>query len=225
MARRLPPWVNSDHLSVLGLLGMAAAGACFAAVQITPWAAAGAVAALAVNWFGDSLDGTLARVRDRQRPRYGFYVDHVIDIAGTTMLFAGMACSGLMSPLLALAVLATYLLVAAEAYLATHAAGVFRLSFMGIGPTELRLILAVGVIRAARNPWISVPVLGQARLLFDVGGVAGLAALGAVFVVSSIRNTVALYRADRVPERPLRADGSNHNPGGLEALSQRPGKV
>ena len=98
MATRLPRWVNSDHLSALGLASMAGAGAAFVLAASDPVAGASLVVlCLLLNWFGDSLDGTLARVRDQQRPRYGYYVDHVIDLAGTAMLFAGLAASGYMS--------------------------------------------------------------------------------------------------------------------------------
>jgi phosphatidylglycerophosphate synthase len=198
MAERLPAIVSSDHLSALGLAAMAAAGVAFASFRVSPWAAAGAIASLAVNWFGDSLDGTLARVRDQQRPRYGFYVDHVIDLAGTTMLLAGMGCSGLMHPLVAAAVLAAYLLVSAESYLATHASGVFRMSFLGVGPTELRLLVAAGVLRAVFDP--SVHLFGIVHVrLFDVGGLVSTLALAIVFVVSATRNGYALYCAEPLP--------------------------
>jgi archaetidylinositol phosphate synthase len=90
IANRLPPWINSDHLTLLALIAMAAAGAAFAAARYWPTALWVVVAALAVNWFGDSLDGTLARVRRVERPRYGFYVDHVLDIVGITLLLAGL---------------------------------------------------------------------------------------------------------------------------------------
>lgn len=200
MARRLPHAINSDHLSALGLAAMGAAGLSFAAYRATPWAAAGVVAALAANWFGDSLDGTVARVRDQQRPRYGFYVDHVIDVAGSAMLLSGMACSGLMSPTMAMAVLAAYLLVTAESFLATHAAGIFRMSFLGFGPTELRIILAVGAIRAALSPMVSIGQLPQ-LLLFDVGAGVSIAGMLVAFVVSSVRNTRALHRAEPLPMR------------------------
>ena len=99
---------------------------------------------LAVNWFGDSLDGTVARVRGHQRPRYGYYVDHVVDLVNATALFAGMAFSGLMDPRLGLALLVGYVLLCAESFLATHAVGVFRISFSGMGPTELRILLSIG---------------------------------------------------------------------------------
>lgn len=200
IARRLPAGINSDHLSALGLGAMVAAGLSFAAFQFTPWAAAGVLVSLVANWFGDSLDGTVARVRGQQRPRYGFYVDHVIDLAGTTFLLAGLACSGLMTPLAAALVLAGYLLVSAETYLATCAAGVFRMSFLGVGPTELRVVLAIGALRAARDPWVSFGELGSMRL-FDLGAAIAATGLAIVFAVSAVRNTQALYAADPLPAR------------------------
>ena len=198
IAQRLPRAINSDPLSTLGLASMALAGLSFAAFRLTPWAAAGVGVALVLNWFGDSLDGTVARVRDQQRPRYGFYVDHVIDLAGTTMLLAGLGCSGLMHPLVAAAVLAAYLLVSSESFLATHAVGVFRMSFVGVGPTELRLLLIAGALRAAQSAWVEP--FGYAPIrLFDLAGVAGIVGLLLAFVVSSVRNTRVLYVAEPVP--------------------------
>jgi archaetidylinositol phosphate synthase len=198
MARRLPAAINSDHLSALGLAAMAAAGLAFAALRVSRWAAAAVLLALAANWLGDSLDGTVARVRGHQRPRYGYYVDHVIDLAGTTLLFAGLACSGLMSPLVAGGVLVGYLLVSAETYLMTYAGGVFRMSFFGIGPTELRLLLAAGTLRAVRAPFVTV---GDSAplLLFDVGGIVAIAGLAIAFVFSAVRNTRALYASEPLP--------------------------
>ena len=198
IAGRLPRWVGSDHLSFLGLASMLAAGVSFAAVQFTPWAALAVAVCLAANWFGDSLDGTVARVRNQQRPRYGFYVDHVIDLAGTTALLVGLACSSAMHPLLAVGVLAAYLLVSGESYLATHSVGVFRMSFLGVGPTELRLLLAAGAIKIAQTPFVTVPALGAVRL-FDLGGVIAIGALAVVFVASAVRNTRTLYLAEPLP--------------------------
>ncbi len=198
IAERLPSSVNSDHLSALGLAAMGAAGLSFALFSVTKWSAIAVVFSLAVNWFGDSLDGTVARVRNQQRPRYGFYVDHVIDVAGTTLLLAGMACSGLMSPLLASLVLAAYLLVSAESYLATHAVGLFRMSFAGVGPTELRIVLAIGALKAAVSPWVSLGGADPVRL-FDVGAIVAISGLAGAFVVSSFRNTRALYIAEPMP--------------------------
>ena len=169
MAQRLPAWVTPDHLSGLGLAAMAGAGLSFWAAQYWLVGLVGVVLSLALNWFGDSLDGTLARVRRQERPRFGFYVDHVIDLAGATMLFCGLGASGFMSPLVALGVLSAYLLVSAEVYLATHVRGVFRMTFLGVGPTELRILLAIGVAALAWRPMVSpfgfgpVPALRRRR--------------------------------------------------------------
>jgi phosphatidylglycerophosphate synthase len=204
IAHRLPDAITSDALSALGLASMAAAGVAFAAFRWTPWAAAVVVAALAANWFGDSLDGTVARVRNQQRPRYGFYLDHVIDLAGTTCLLAGIGISGLMHPLLAAALLAAYFLVSAETYLATHSAGVFRMSFVGVGPTELRLLLAIGALKAATGPLVSIGGYDAVRL-FDVAAVIAIAGLAIAFAVSAWRNARALYLLEPLP---VRADAS-----------------
>jgi archaetidylinositol phosphate synthase len=204
LARRLPPGLHADHLSMLGLTAMGGAGASFAALALTPWAAVGVAVSLALNWLGDSLDGTVARVRGHERPRYGYYVDHVIDLAGATLLLVGLACSTLMAPMTAMLVLTAYLLVSAETYLATHARGVFRMSFLGMGPTELRMLLAIGTLRAAYEPWVSLAGLGPVRL-FDVGGLIAAAALVVVFIVSAARNTRALYLAEPIPGRSREA--------------------
>ena len=198
IAGRLPARINSDHLSTLALVSMLAAGVSFASFRVTPWAALGVIVSLIANWFGDSLDGTVARVRGQQRPRYGFYVDHVIDLAGTAMLLAGLACSGLMNPTLAVTLLAAYLLVSAESYLATHAAGIFRLSFLGFGPTELRIVLAMGALKVVSSPWIALGGLLEVRL-FDLGGIVAIAGLALAFIVSAVRNTMTLYAAEPRP--------------------------
>jgi len=198
MARRLPRWVNSDHLTALGFAAMLLAGMAYGLAKRHPSALFLVVVALGLNWFGDSLDGTLARVRNHQRPRYGFYVDHVLDIIGTFGLLGGLALSGYMNPLLALAMLATYLAAAAEEFLATHVRRVFHLSFLGFGPTELRIILAIGTLYLLHKPWVHLGSLGVRRL-FDVGGTVAIAGLALKFVVSAVRNTHALYLAERLP--------------------------
>jgi len=197
IARRLPAWVSSDQLTALALISMLAAGPAFAAIPRTPTAALVFAILLAINWFSDSLDGTLARVRDQQRPRYGYYVDHVIDLAGISALLAGMAVSGLMTATIAFAMLAGYFLVAAESYLATHSRGTFRLSFAGFGPTELRIVLAIGAAKAAISPVVTIA--GRELLLLDVGGAIATAGFVVAFVVSSIQNGVALYGQEPLP--------------------------
>jgi phosphatidylglycerophosphate synthase len=194
IAERLPRSINSDHLTALALAAIGMAGAAFAAAGWDRRALWLVVVALALNWFGDSLDGTLARVRRAERPRYGFYVDHVLDIAGTSLLLAGLASSPFMTPVVALAVLIAYLLVAGEVFLATAVRGVFKMSVGGIGPTELRIILAAGAIALLHDPHVSFGSLTVR--LFDFGGALAAAGLVAVFVVSVLRNTSALAAAE-----------------------------
>lgn len=198
MAQRLPHWINSDHLTLLGFAGMLLAGVAYLLAPRDPLALPLVVFALALNWLGDSLDGTLARVRNQQRPRYGFYVDHVLDMVGTFVLLGGLALSGYMSPLLAMAMLAAYLTAAAEEFLATHVRRVFHLSFLGFGPTELRIILSIGTLYLLYKPWVHLGSLGMFRL-FDVGGAVAIAGLVLKVLVSAIRNAHALYLAERLP--------------------------
>ena len=201
IARRLPRSINSDHLSLLGLLAMATAGLSFAAYPVTDWAALGVVVSLGANWFGDSLDGTLARVRHKERPRYGYYVDHVLDAVGFVALFGGLILGGHMSQTLGLGFIAAYFLLVVEIALATHARGTFRLSAWGLGPTELRIVLAIGTLQLMRTDFVSV--FGHRWLLFDVGGAVGIAGLLLTFVIGAVTNGVALYKEERLP----RADG------------------
>ena len=193
IAERLPRWINSDHLSALGLASMAGAGASFWVAQSDPVAGASLVVlCLILNWFGDSLDGTVARVRNQQRPRYGYYVDHVIDLAGTALLFGGVAVSGFMSPVIAAVVVAAFFLVSAETYLATHARGMFNMAFAGVGPTELRILLAAGALALVNTPRVAPFGIGP-FLLWDIGGVVGAMGMATAFVISSGRNVRALY--------------------------------
>ena len=98
IAERMPAWVNSDHLTVIGFAAQIATGICYALAAWDRRLLLAAIVCLAVNWFGDSLDGTLARVRRQQRPRYGFYVDHIIDSIGAAAMMGGLAFSGYMHP-------------------------------------------------------------------------------------------------------------------------------
>lgn len=196
MAQRMPPWINSDHLTALGLVSMAGVGASFWLTGSRPQIGVPLVVlCLLLNWFGDSLDGTLARVRNRQRPRYGYYVDHVIDIAGTAMMLAGLALSGHMSPLVAAVTLAAWLMVMGESFLGTWARGVFRMSFLWFGPTELRILIAIGAVRLLGGGMVRPFGLGPWRL-FDIGGLCATFGLVAVFVVNAVRNAAALYREE-----------------------------
>src|SRR5206468_4142060 len=197
LARRMPAWVNSDQLTLLGFLGMILAGVCYFLAKWNALALIGAVVCLAVNWFGDSLDGTLARVRDKQRPRYGFYVDHIVDSFGAIFLIGGLGLSGYMTGTIAMGVIIAYFLLAIEIYLATYTIGVFRLSFGVWGPTELRIVLGIGSFVLLYKPIVTVA--GRQYLLCDVSGVIAIIGLIGIAIINSIRNTIRLYREERLP--------------------------
>src|SRR5262245_41507377 len=175
---------------------MLIAGACYFVARW--WSAALLLVnlCLAINWFGDSLDGTLARVRNKQRPRYGFYVDHIIDTFGILFIMSGLALSGYMTWTIALATVAAYFMLSIEVYLATYTIGTFKLSFYKFSPTELRILLAIANVRAIFRP--TVRVLGGEYLFFDVVAVIAIALMAIILIVSVTRNTVRLYRAERV---------------------------
>jgi archaetidylinositol phosphate synthase len=197
IANRLPSSINSDHLTVLGFVSLVLAGACYAYASRNPIALLWVIPFLALNWFGDSLDGTLARVRNRQRPRYGFYVDHILDAIGTVFLFSGLAFSGLMSGPIAWGFLIVYLLLSIEIYLATYALGTFHLSYWRFGPTELRILLVIGNLVALRHPYANIA--GHRFLLFDIGFLIGSCALALILVQAAIQHTVQLYREETKP--------------------------
>ena len=176
MAARMPRRVNSDHLTALGLAAMFMVGVSYWLARDHPLALLSAIAWLAVNWFGDSLDGTLARVRQPQRPRYGFYVDHVLDTVGILFVLGGLALSGLHEP----------------AGRGGAADCVLRPVDRGV-PGDLRLGRVPHVVLEARpdraadraghrdarpvRPARVVTILGTRYLLFDVGGVTPMAGL------------------------------------------------
>jgi phosphatidylglycerophosphate synthase len=194
IAGTLPRWVSSDHLTFLGAVAMFGLGACF-------WAGGAAllliIPLLTLNWFGDSLDGTLARVRRQERPRYGYYVDHVLDAVGFAALFGGLMLGGHMSVTVGLAFLAAYYLLVVEISLATHARGTFTLAFLKIGPTELRILLAMASLQLMRSD--IVLMFGRQWLLFDLGGAVAIAGFLVAFVVGPLRNGIALYQEERLP--------------------------
>lgn len=197
LAYRTPRWIHSDHLTLLGFLAMLLAGVSYWLARWNPLALLLVIFWLGVNWLGDSLDGTLARVRHQQRPRYGFYVDHVVDTFGVLFLLGGLALSGYMSVAVAAGLLIAYFMLCIEVYLATYTLGTFRLSMAKLSPTELRILLAVGNLVLFFRP--TVRILGESYRFYDVAGVIAIVALGVVLITSVTRNTRALYRAERSP--------------------------
>jgi archaetidylinositol phosphate synthase len=196
LAQRTPAWINSDHLTLLGFISQCLAGACYALARFNPDALLVGIVFLALNWLGDSLDGTLARVRDRQRPRYGFYVDHITDTIAAFFLMGGLAFSGYVHSGIALGMLVVFLMLSIEAYLATYALGRFQLSYWKFGPTEIRILLAIGNLALLWHP--SIKVLGKPMLLFDLGGVVAIAGMAVMLIISAVKHTAELYEEEKL---------------------------
>jgi archaetidylinositol phosphate synthase len=196
LASRMPAVINSDHLTLLGFAAMFLAGCSYALARWNPWGLTLATLCLAVNWLGDSLDGTLARFRNRQRPRYGFYVDHIIDSFGALFLMGGLAASGYVDWRIAMGMLVAFLLLSIETYLATYTLGVFRLSFARFGPTEIRILLALGNFALFFHPHARVP--GTSYRLLDVGGAIAMALMFLMALIAAISHTITLYRKETI---------------------------
>jgi archaetidylinositol phosphate synthase len=197
MAERAPRWISSDQLTLLGLGAQITAGVCYALARFDRRALLLVIVCLALNWLGDSLDGTLARVRHHERPRYGFYVDHIVDVFGSVALMCGLGGSGLLHWSVAAAMLVAFLVLSAESYLATYTLSCFQLSQGAFGPTEIRILLVLGNLAALRSPYSTV--FGHRMLLFDLGGVIAAVAMSAMAVIVAARHTAELYRQEPLP--------------------------
>ncbi|HJT53895.1 MAG TPA: CDP-alcohol phosphatidyltransferase family protein [Candidatus Angelobacter sp.] len=198
LAARTPAWINSDHLTLIGLVAMLGAGIGYWWSRSNRLGLLVVIVCLAINWLGDSLDGTLARYRNCCRPRYGFYVDHVVDAFSALFLLGGLALSGYMSPWIALGLLISYLMLSVEIYLASYTLGDFKISYFKMGPTELRLLLCLGNITLL---WRSMAHLaGRAYRIFDIGGTLGISGMLLVLCISVVQNTIRLYRREPLPE-------------------------
>jgi archaetidylinositol phosphate synthase len=194
LAARMPCSINSDHLTLLGFAAMFLAGCSYTLARWNPWGLLLATLFLALNWFGDSLDGTLARVRNRQRPRYGFYVDHMIDSFGALFLMGGLAASGYIDWRIATGLLVAFLLLSIESYLASYTLGIFRLSFAKFGPTEIRILLGIANAVLFFLPAARIP--GWSHRLLDIGGAIAIVAMTAMAIFAAVSHTLALYRQE-----------------------------
>ena len=152
IARRLPRWVMPDHLTALGVLAAVGIAVAYALSNRDPvwlWAASGL---LVVHWLGDSLDGTLARVRRIERPRYGYYLDHLVDAIATALIGIGLGLSPYMLLVTGLVIVVAYLVLSINTYLETQALGVFSLGYGRLGPTEARVgLIALNTAAGARR--------------------------------------------------------------------------
>ena len=197
IAQRIPKRIGPDHLTLLGFLAQLSAGACYALAFWNRFWLLGVIVCLALNWLGDSLDGTLARVRHTLRPRYGFYVDHMVDIFGSVALMCGLGFSGFVHWQTAIAMLIAFLLLSSESYLATYSLSCFQLSHGIFDPTEIRILLILGNLALLRSPYSTV--FGHRMLLFDLGGTIAAVCMFATAILLTMRHTAQLYREEPLP--------------------------
>lgn len=197
LAERMPRWVTPDVLTGIGVLGAAIVFAGYALSTFSSaylWLAS---AGLVVNWFGDSLDGTLARVRHIERPKYGFYVDHTVDVVSEGLVILGIGASPYVQGPIAAAAYIGYLAMSVLTYVRMGVDGVFKISYSRIGPTELRIVLIAFNAALFAFPALGEPSLPGALSPADalVGAIA--VGLGIAFVISAIKGAVALHDIDR----------------------------
>ncbi len=197
LAEHAPAWLTSDQLTVLGLAAQVAAGIFYALSRTHHLALLAVIVCIALNWLGDSLDGTLARVRQQQRPRYGFYVDHMVDIFGSVALMVGLGFSGLLHWQAAIAMLVAFLILSSESYLATYTLSCFQMSQGIFGPTEIRILLIIGNLAALHSPYATL--FHHRMLLFDLAGFIGAVGMFCMAIHITIRHTADLYRQEPLP--------------------------
>ena len=204
LAKRQPAWVTSDMLTYLGLVAaIFYAFFCWMAnfdVNYYWWSSL----ALVVNWYGDSLDGNLARVRQLQRPKYGFFIDHSVDALSTCLFCMGLGLGPLMQLSISLFIMGGYLCLSIYTYLSTIILGQFKLTYAKMGPTEMRLLIIAVCILFIYNPWsdVQVNMWGTDWSVYDFAGATVAALLFIIYIVSMIKDLRELAKID--PAKPYR---------------------
>lgn len=143
LAKKMPSWVTPDVLTMTGFIATIIIAGSYILAHRSPWFLWLASFGIALNWFGDSLDGTLARYRKIERPRYGFFIDHAMDGLGEVIVMFGIGLSPYVDFRIAMITLVGYMLMANMVYILTYVKGEFRISYIGLGPTEVRVILII----------------------------------------------------------------------------------
>src|SRR2546427_12672149 len=199
LATRVPRSFRWNHLPAIGLIGPAGAGTAYALTTYNPawlWVAS---AMLVLNWLGDSLDGTLARVRGTQRPKYGYYLDHVVDAFSTAVIGLGIGLSPYVDLGLALGLVVVYLALSINVYLESSVFGVFKIAYGRIGPTEVRLLLVILNTMLAVAPLLQIKGPLPIRVVANWTLAILLTGMVALFVGRFARN---LYRLAKLePQR------------------------
>lgn len=209
LVRRLPPGATPDHLTAVGLAGAFLAAVGFVACR---WSGAGLILVLAglfLNWFGDSLDGTLARHRRIERPHYGYFIDHSADLIAQTLIVVSLGLSPYFTVPSALLVLSLYLLMSSYTYLRVVTEGVHRLSYGGMGATEFRILVAAwALFAAACGPGLVAAEFGSIAVLdIVIGLLAAATFLGFIGVVRGDLSRLRREEPAREAPRPLAAPG------------------
>ena len=196
VARRLPRGLLPDHLTLIGIAGSLLVAAGYVLANRDPgwlWLASGG---FLVNWFGDSLDGTVARVRRIQRPRYGYYLDHLTDAFSTLAVGLGLGLSPYMLLAVGLAIVTAYLILSINIYLESQVLGDFRFGYGVVGPTETRLILVGLNTTAVLVGPVPFLVFGVGATVFDLFGVAAVAGMTLMLARRAARNLRRLGRLE-----------------------------
>ena len=205
LAQRMPAWITSDMLTFVGFLGaiVMATGYALANLNLN-WLWLSCLGLL-INWFGDSLDGSLARVRNTQRKTYGFYIDHNVDVINETIMFVGVGLSPLVNMSFAMFALVAYFMLSIYVYIDCHLKGEMRLTYAGMGPTEFRLILIIVNICFIYIPWLSQwkkPITifhNDFQVgLFDYIAVAAALAIFAAYIVSFFKDLKYFNQQDPI---------------------------
>lgn len=199
MANRLPSWITPDHMTYLGRYSAVMVGLAYWLTTFSYdwlWLAS---AGLLLNWVGDSLDGTLARVRHIERERYGFFVDHYSDTVAVSFICLGMGFSPIMDVRIALALMIAYFAMMTLVYLVTLSRDVFKISFAGVGPTEVRIVIIVcnTIVFFTNNPPLTIN--GLSLTLFDWMGIGVTAIFVGTYLVSAEVERRKLNKLDPPP--------------------------
>ena len=201
IASRLPARVMPDHMTALGVLAAVGIAAAYLLSNMHPawlWAAS---ALLVVHWLGDSLDGTLARVRGTERPRYGYYLDHLVDALATALIGLGLGLSPYMLLSVGLLIVIAYLILSINTYLETQAFGVFALGYGGVGPTEVRLLLIALNTAIALGAGLGFTVGDLGLTVLDLAGLAIAGVMIAALISRAARNLRRLAELEPVGAR------------------------
>ncbi len=189
---RLPRWVQPDHLTAVGVIAALGFAACFALSSELPWLLWVGVGLLALNWFGDSLDGSLARARHTERPKYGYYLDHLVDAISTTAIAVGIGASPYMMLSLGIGAGLVYMALSINVYLEAQTRGQFRIGYGVFGPTEARIALAAVTAAVALGVNVHVTLLGATWQALDVVGAIMIVVMTLSLAVRATGNLRAL---------------------------------